>query len=113
MEFHGKDTFALGDPNASHLSILEKIVMKILGDQLDKGKNIITDNWHTSLRLSDYLQTRITMLMGAVRQGRGPPRTVQHEGLEKIQALFARRGNTYLVSKIEKKKRNLPSVHQV
>lgn len=83
MLYCGKDTFAPGDPSASHLSVSERIVVKILGDVLDEGRHIITDNWYTSLKLSDYLQTRATMLTGVVRQGRGPPKTVQHEDLEK------------------------------
>lgn len=52
MLYYGKDTFALGDPNASHLSVSERIVVKILGDQLDEGRHIITDNWYTCLKLS-------------------------------------------------------------
>ena len=30
MLYYGKDTFALGDPNASHLTVSERIVVKIL-----------------------------------------------------------------------------------
>lgn len=97
MLYYGKDTFALGDPNASHLTVSERIVVRILGDLLDEGRHIITDNWYTSLKLSDYLQTRATLLTGVIRQGRGPPKTVQQEQLEKNQALFARKGNTLLV----------------
>ena len=37
------------------------------------------------------------MLTGVIRQGRGPPKAVQQEQLEKNQALFARKGNTLLV----------------
>lgn len=104
--------FAPGDPNASHLSVSERLVVKILGNLLDEGRHIITDNWYTSLNLSDYLQTRATMLTGAGRQGRGPPKTVQHEDLEKNQALFARK-RKYLVSEMERQKGNLSLVHQV
>ncbi|MPC95919.1 hypothetical protein E2C01_091148 [Portunus trituberculatus] len=72
-------------------------------DLLDSGRHVVTDNWYTSLRLSDYLQTRDTLLTGVVRSGRGPPKRMMEEKLEKHQAVFAQKDNTLLVKYQDKK----------
>ena len=73
--YYGKDTdISFDDPNASHLSISEIIVCHLMKDLLDSGRQVVTDNWYTSVRLANYLLTRNTMLTGVIWAGRGPPR---------------------------------------
>ncbi|KAK3869539.1 hypothetical protein Pcinc_025158 [Petrolisthes cinctipes] len=95
--YYDKSNFKIDDPNASQLTVSEDIVVYLMKDLLDQGRHIITDNWYTSSRLSDYLLTRDTMLTGVVRSGRGPPTIIQKEKLEKNQAVFARKNNTLVV----------------
>lgn len=95
--YYGKDSLPVGDPSAVCLSASEKVVVYLMETLLDEGRHVVTDNWYTSLRLADYLQTRQTLLTGVVRDGRGPPKEIQEEKLEKHQSVFARKDNTLVV----------------
>ena len=101
--YYGKSSFKIDDPAASHLSVSEDIVVYLMKDLLDQGRHVVTDNWYTSIRLSDYLLTRDTMLTGVVRSGRGPPKRLMEEKLEKHQSAFARKNNTLIVKYQDKK----------
>lgn len=101
--YYGKSSFKIDDPAAAHLSVSEDIVVHLMKDLLDQGRHVVTDNWYTSVRLSDYLQTRKTMMTGVVRSGRGPPKKIISEKLERHQSVFARKGNTLLVKYQDKK----------
>ncbi|KAK4315602.1 hypothetical protein Pmani_013191 [Petrolisthes manimaculis] len=83
--YYGKDTYMVEDPNASRLSVSERIVVFLMKDLLNSGRHVITDNWYTSLRLADYLETQRTLLTGVVRSGGGPPKEVQNMKLDKKQ----------------------------
>ena len=95
--YYGKDNIPMADPGALCLSSSEKVVVYLMEHLLDEGRHVVTDNWYTSLRLSDYLQTRKTLLTGVVRDGRGPPKVIQNEKLQRHQCVFARQENTLVV----------------
>ncbi|KAK4323711.1 hypothetical protein Pmani_005613 [Petrolisthes manimaculis] len=97
--YYGKDTYMIEDPNASRLSVSERIVVFLMKDLLNSGRHVITDNWYTSLRLADYLETQRTLLTGVVRSGRGPPKEVQEMKLDKKQN--ACRGTTEFLQFLE------------
>lgn len=101
--YYGKDSFDLDEPSASALSISEKIVVYIMKDLVDEGRQVFTDNWYTSLRLAEYLLTRKTLITGVVRAGRGPPKEVMDQPLSKRQSCFARKGNTLVVKYQDRK----------
>ncbi|KAK4322994.1 hypothetical protein Pmani_006271 [Petrolisthes manimaculis] len=101
--YYGKDTYMVEDPNASRLSVSERIVVFLMKDLLNSGRHVITDNWYTSLRLADYLETQRTLLTGVVRSGGGPPKEVQNMKLDKKQSVFARKGNALVVKWMDKK----------
>lgn len=87
--YYGKDSAALDDPPASALSVSERIIVHIMKDLIEEGRQVFTDSWYTSLRLSDYLLTRQTMMTGVVRAGRGPPKELVDQPLSKHQSCFA------------------------
>ena len=101
--YYGKGNYKNQDPAASNLSVSEDIVVHLMKDLLDHGCHVVTDNWYTSIRLSDYLQTRNTMLTGVVRAGRGPPKSIINAKLERQQSVFARKGNTLVVKYHDKR----------
>lgn len=95
--YYGKDSFTPDEPLASALSLSERIVVYIMKDLIDEGRQVFTDNWYTSLRLAEYLLTRKTLITGVVRAGRGPPKELVDQPLSKRQSCFARKGNTLIV----------------
>ncbi|XP_066958913.1 piggyBac transposable element-derived protein 4-like [Macrobrachium rosenbergii] len=99
--YYGKDIFQV--ENYRNLTVSERIVVYFMDDLLDKGRRVVTDNWYMSLRLCEYLETRDTLLTGVVRSGRGPPRSIMNERLERHQSVFARKGNVVLVKWQDKK----------
>lgn len=100
--YYGKEKFRVEDPDIAHLDVSEKIVILLMKDLLGEGRQVITDNWYTSLWLSDYLLTKGTMMTGVVRPGRGPPRDLLVQRLERHQSCFARKGNTLIVKYSDK-----------
>lgn len=101
--YYGKDPYTVEDPGASGLSVLEQIVVFLMKDLLNSGRHVLTDNWYTSLRLADYLESQRTLLTGVIRNGRGPPTEVQDMKLDKKQSVFARKGNALVVKWMDKK----------
>ncbi|KAK4325008.1 hypothetical protein Pmani_004390 [Petrolisthes manimaculis] len=101
--YYGNDTYMIEHPNASRLSVSGRIVVFLMKDLLNSGRHVITDNWYTSLRLADYLETQRTLLTGVVRSGRGPPKEVQDMKWDKKQSVFARKGNALVVKWMDKK----------
>ena len=102
--YYGKDSdFDSDDPQASHLSKSEQVVVYLMRDLLCVRRHVITDNWYTSLRLAEYLLTKDTLLTGTIRADRGPPEMLRREKLQKGQAAFARKGDV-LVLKYQDKK---------
>ena len=81
----------------SELSKSEQIVVDIMSNLLDEGRQVFTDNWYTSVRLAEYLLTRKTQITGVVRAGRGPPRALMDQPLLRRQSCFARKGNMLVV----------------
>lgn len=90
--YYGRDDYPIADPAAMDLSISERIVVFLMNDLLDTGRHVVTDNWYTSLRLANYLETRLTMLTGIVRYGRGPPRELQDGKAPKKSMLLCAEG---------------------
>ena len=112
--YYGRDSdFTVNDPSASSLSISEKIVVHLMRDLLDSGRHVVTDNWYTSLRLSDYLLTRETTLTGVVRSGRGPPKRLMAEKLDKHKSVFVRKENTLIVKYMDRKEVTVLSTRYV
>ncbi|MPC62120.1 PiggyBac transposable element-derived protein 4 [Portunus trituberculatus] len=89
------------------LSMSEQEVVYLLGDLLDKGQHVVTDNWYTNLQLGRYLLTRDTLLTGVVRADRGPPKMLKNGKLARHQATFARNGNTLVVKYMDRKEVNV------
>ena len=56
--YYGKEDYAVDDPCASNLSVWENIVVHIMDELFDSERHVITDHWHTSLRLDNYLESR-------------------------------------------------------
>ena len=89
--YYGKSSFNIDDPAASHLSVSVDIVVYLMRDLLDQGRHVVTDNWYTSVRLSDYLLTIDMMLTGVAHSGNGLPKMLKDEKIEKHQSVFVRK----------------------
>ena len=63
----GKKTFPNSENNTS---ISERVVMHLAQPFLGVGRNITTDNWFTSIPLSDQLEAAHTSLVGTIRSSR-------------------------------------------
>lgn len=78
---------------------------------LEAGRHVVTDNWCSSLRLAEYLLTKNTTVTGVVRAGRGQPKTLAAEKLQRHQSTFTRKGNTLVVKYQDKKEVNVLTPH--
>ena len=106
--YYGKGlSFSLADPAASTLFMSEMVVVHLMRDLLEEGRHVVTDNWYTSLRLSNYLLTTNTLLTGLIHADRGPPKRLMAEKLSRHQFAFTRNGNTMVVKYMDKKEVNV------
>lgn len=95
--YFGKDTFNVDHIPGSHvLSMSERIVVFLLQDLLEQGREIIIDNWYTSLRLAEFLLTKNTYVTGTIRVNRGVPKELTETHLETFQTCFIRKGDVLI-----------------
>ena len=83
-----------------NLSKSEVIVVKMMQGLLDAGRQVITDNWYTSIRLAYYLKARLTDITGIMLAKRGVPAQMVKEHLNKKMSTFMRKGDI-LICKYE------------
>ncbi|CAH1987778.1 unnamed protein product [Acanthoscelides obtectus] len=70
----GKDNFDVSHiPGTGNLTVSERIVVHLAQNILNSGREVILDNWYTSVRLSQFLLTQGTYLTGTIRSNRGVP----------------------------------------
>lgn len=80
--FHSK--IYCGADKIDGMSVATKVVLELLGESLDKGATLYTDNWYTSMELSKKLKNRRTHLVGTLRKNRkGIPKEVVSAKLKK------------------------------
>lgn len=80
------------------LSMSERVVVYMLSNLLDEGREVILDNWYVSVRLVEFLLTRNTYVPGTIRTNRGVPSELTH-----IQSCFIRKGDVLIVRCKDKK----------
>ncbi|CAL9702363.1 unnamed protein product [Knipowitschia caucasica] len=97
----GKDP---GRPSGERLS--ETVVMRLMEPFLDKGRNVTTDNFFTSLSLAKRLLERKTTILGTVNKIRReiPPSTRRMDRNEFTTQLFSTTGATLTVYTPKRKK---------
>lgn len=80
------------------LSLSEKVIVHLLhrSNLLDKGFQVIADNWFQSVRLVHYLLERNTTCFGTIRPNRGVPRELMNFRLKPVSSEFARNGDILL-----------------
>jgi hypothetical protein len=87
----GKDTFDVSHiPDTENLTISERIVVYLAQSLLNSRREIILDNWYTSMRLGEFLLTQNTYLTGTIRSNRGVPNELKLP-LETYQSCFIRK----------------------
>ena len=59
-------------PDSQHLSMMEKFVVWLMGNLLDRGYICYADNFYSSINLNWYLLKKKTLHCGTVRQKRVP-----------------------------------------
>ncbi|XP_034039481.1 uncharacterized protein LOC117522186 [Thalassophryne amazonica] len=102
-------------PSGERLS--ENVVMRLMEPFLDKGRNVTTDNFFTSLSLAQRLHSRKTTLLGTVNKIRReiPPSTKQMDHNEFTIQVFSTTGATLTVYAPKRRKvvYILSSMHSV
>ncbi|CAH1967068.1 unnamed protein product [Acanthoscelides obtectus] len=76
---------------------------KTLVDPGPVDREVILDNWYTSVRLSQFLLTQGTYLTGTIRSNRGVPAQLTRIPLERYQSCFVRKDMQLLVRYKDKK----------
>ncbi|KAK9744860.1 Transposase IS4 [Popillia japonica] len=100
----GKDIFDVSHiPGTENLTISERIVVYLAQSLLNSGKEIILDNWYTSMRLGEYLLTQNTYLTGTIRSNRGVPNQLTKLPVETYQSCFIR-NDMHLIVRYKDKK---------
>ncbi|KAK9686624.1 Transposase IS4 [Popillia japonica] len=100
----GKDTFDLSHiPGTENLTISERIVVYLAQSLLNSGREIILDNWYTSMRLGEFLLTQNTYLTGTIRSNRRVPYELTKLPLETYQSCFIRKDMHLIVRYKDKK----------
>ncbi|XP_050305494.1 piggyBac transposable element-derived protein 4-like [Anthonomus grandis grandis] len=90
-------------PGTENLSFSEKIVVYLCQNLLNSNREVIVDNWYTSVRLCEFLLTKNTFLTGTIRSNRGVPKDLTLVPLERQQSCFVRKDMLLLVRYKDKK----------
>ncbi|XP_023809492.1 piggyBac transposable element-derived protein 3-like [Oryzias latipes] len=103
------------DPSGERLS--ENVVMTLMEPFLDKGRNVTTDNFFTTLSLSQQLLSRKTTILGSVNKTRREiPQSARQPGRDEFTTqVFSTTGATLTVYAPKRKKTVyiLSSMHSV
>lgn len=100
----GKDIYDISHiPGTENLSLSEKIVVHLCQNLLNSNREVIVDNWYTSVRLCEFLLTKHTFLTGTIRSNRGVPKALTLLPLDKQQSCFVRKDMLLLVRYNDKK----------
>lgn len=79
-----------GKSKNENMSVPSKIVLDLLGNLLDKGRTVYTDNWYTSVSLATELLKRHTYLVGTLRVNRKHnPKSVTQRKLKRGESVAA------------------------
>lgn len=102
----------------THERLSESVVMQLMEPFLDRGRNVTTDNFFTSLSLAQRLLSRKTTLLGTVNRIRReiPPSARQGDRDEFTTQVFSTAGATLTVYKPRQKKKTvyvLSTMHSV
>ena len=73
-------------PRPASLLLGEHVVLTLMQPHLDKGRNVTTDNFFTSLRLAKQLLARKTTLVGTMRKDK---RELPHRPEESTPELYS------------------------
>lgn len=94
----------LGKEASNESSVSEKVVLYLMEDYLDKGRDLYTDNYYTGIPLAKKLIERQTNLIGTCRKNRkGLPKSVISKKLKKGE-YFAKQCNGIMVLKFKDKR---------
>ncbi|XP_055365085.1 piggyBac transposable element-derived protein 4-like [Betta splendens] len=101
MPYLGKDP---SRPTGERLA--ENVVMRLVEPFLDKGRNIATDNFFTSLKLAQRLETRKTTILGTISKIRRelPPSARETERQLFATQVYSTTGATLTVYQAKAKK---------
>lgn len=93
----GKDIYNIEHiPGTEHLTMSERVVVYLLQNMLDEGREVILDNWYLSLRLAEFLLSRNTYTTGTIRIHRGVPKELVETKLSEHQACFVRKKRCFI-----------------
>ncbi|GBM34559.1 hypothetical protein AVEN_77524-1 [Araneus ventricosus] len=94
----GKDIYDVSHiPGTADLTMSEKVVVFLLENILDEGREVILDHWYLSARLVQFLLTRNTYATGTIQLNRGVPKELAEIELSERQSCFVRQGDMLLV----------------
>ncbi|CAH1959610.1 unnamed protein product [Acanthoscelides obtectus] len=100
----GRDIYNVAHiPGTDALSMSERVVVYMLSNLLDEGREVILDNWYVSVRLVEFLLTRNTYVSDTIRTNRGVPSELTQLQLKKGQSCFIRKGDVLIVRYKDKK----------
>ena len=99
-------TWARHVPGTQELSVVERLVVHLLDRAgfLDRGFNVIIDNYFNSSRLQEYLLTRQTTAIGMVRKNRGISRTISTGNLRRPKPFHSTKTPRTWISSIRRKR---------
>lgn len=96
--YFGKDVYVVDHiSNTEHLSMSERVVVFLFQELLDQGREVILDNWYTSLRLAEFLLSKNTYVTGTIRVNRGVPKELTETPLQTFQTCFVRKGDVLVI----------------
>lgn len=94
----GKDVYDVRHiPGTEVLSMSERVVVYLMQNLLNEGREVILDNWYLSERLAQFLLSKSTYVTGTVTVRRGVPDELTKLPLEKHQSCFVRKKDILIV----------------
>lgn len=98
---------------ARDFTFSEKIVVGLVHDLLHHGYHLFVDNFFSSVRLSEFLYERKTLITGTIRSFRGVPSLLKDKHVPPKSHAFCRKNEVLCVKSVDRKSSGLKTIYLV